>query len=55
MPSALSVAIGVGRRRRRDEPDEHAGASHFLEHLVFKGTESRTAQDISRSVDRRRR
>ncbi|MEZ5218285.1 MAG: pitrilysin family protein [Ilumatobacteraceae bacterium] len=54
VPSALSVAIGawvaVGAR---DEPDEHAGASHFLEHLVFKGTESRTAQDISRSVDRR--
>ena len=54
VPSALSVAIGawvaVGAR---DEPDEHAGASHFLEHLVFKGTEARTAQDISRSVDRR--
>jgi predicted Zn-dependent peptidase len=36
----------------RDEPAELAGVSHFLEHLLFKGTPQRSAQDIARSVDR---
>jgi len=53
MPGALSVAagawVGVGSR---DEPAELAGVSHFLEHLLFKGTTHRSAQDISRTVDR---
>lgn len=53
VPGALSVAtgvwVGVGSR---DEPGEINGVSHFLEHLLFKGTPSRTAQQISRSVDR---
>ncbi len=53
VPGARSVAIGawvaVGSR---DEPTELAGVSHFLEHLLFKGTPTRTAADISRSVDR---
>ncbi|CAN5696951.1 pitrilysin family protein [soil metagenome] len=50
---ARSVAIGawvaVGSR---DEPAELSGVSHFLEHLLFKGTPTRTATDISRAVDR---
>ena len=54
VPGTLSVAtgvwVGVGSR---DEPDEVSGVSHFLEHLLFKGTASRTAQDLSRGVDRR--
>ena len=33
-------------------PRELAGVSHFLEHLLFKGTESRSAIDISQTVDR---
>jgi predicted Zn-dependent peptidase len=53
VPGALSVAtgvwVGVGSR---DEPAEISGVSHFLEHLLFKGTATRSAQDISRSVDR---
>jgi predicted Zn-dependent peptidase len=53
VPSALSVAtgvwVGVGSR---DEPVELSGVSHFLEHLLFKGTPTRTSQEISRSVDR---
>ena len=53
VPGALSVAtgvwVGVGSR---DEPEELSGVSHFLEHLLFKGTPTRTSQDISRSVDR---
>ena len=53
VPGALSVAtgvwVGVGSR---DEPVELSGVSHFLEHLLFKGTPTRTSQEISRSVDR---
>jgi predicted Zn-dependent peptidase len=53
VPGALSVAtgvwVGVGSR---DEPAELSGVSHFLEHLLFKGTATRSSQEISRSVDR---
>ena len=52
MPGARSVTtgfwVGVGAR---DEPDAVAGASHFLEHLLFKGTDSRTAAQIAEAVD----
>jgi predicted Zn-dependent peptidase len=52
MPEARSVTTGfwvaVGGR---DEDPRLAGASHFLEHLVFKGTEHRSARDIAESVD----
>lgn len=40
--------IGVGSR---DEPDAVAGASHFLEHLLFKGTRRRSARDIAEAID----
>ncbi len=54
VPGALSVAtgvwVGVGSR---DEPDALSGVSHFLEHLLFKGTDTRTAQELARGVDRR--
>ncbi len=50
---ARSVAIGVWVAvGSRDEPAELSGVSHFLEHLLFKGTPTRTATDISRAVDR---
>ena len=52
MPEARSVTVGfwvgVGSR---DEPAELAGASHFLEHLLFKGTDARSARDIAVAVD----
>ncbi len=35
----------------RDEPDELSGTSHFLEHLLFKGTPSRSAKDIADAFD----
>ena len=35
----------------RDEPSPLAGTSHFLEHLLFKGTPTRTAKDIADSFD----
>jgi predicted Zn-dependent peptidase len=52
LPSVRSVAlgiwVGVGSR---DEDEAHAGATHYLEHLLFKGTHERTALDISASMD----
>ena len=52
MPDVASVAIGfwVGTGSR-DEPDELAGASHFLEHLLFKGTPDRSAAAIAEALD----
>ncbi|HET6794659.1 MAG TPA: pitrilysin family protein [Acidimicrobiales bacterium] len=40
--------VGTGSR---DEREDMAGASHFLEHLLFKGTPTRTAADIAEAVD----
>src|SRR5260370_20687958 len=52
-PSARSTAIGFfGRTGARDESPEVAGVSHFLEHMVFKGTPRRTALDVNRDFDR---
>jgi predicted Zn-dependent peptidase len=52
MPTALSattaVWVGVGSR---DEAPAQAGCSHFLEHLLFKGTPSRTPLDIAQAID----
>jgi predicted Zn-dependent peptidase len=52
MPEARSVTTGfwVGAGGR-DEPEPVAGASHFLEHLLFKGTDNRTAREIAAAVD----
>src|SRR5579864_5619311 len=52
MPEVRSVTAGfwVGTGSR-DEEGALAGASHFLEHLLFKGTPTRTAQEIAESVD----
>lgn len=44
----LGVWVDVGSR---DEDDANAGASHFLEHLAFKGTESLNAREIAERVD----
>ncbi len=47
-------SLGVGffvRTGARDETDEVAGVSHFLEHMVFKGTPRRTAEDVNREFD----
>ena len=46
---SIGVWIGVGAR---DEPANVAGVSHFLEHLLFKGTATRSATQISQAVDR---
>ncbi len=45
---SLGVWVGTGAR---DETAEEAGISHFLEHLLFKGTDARTAREIAEAVD----
>jgi predicted Zn-dependent peptidase len=50
--AALSTALGFFvTTGSRDETDEIAGVSHFLEHMAFKGTERRTAEDVNRELD----
>jgi predicted Zn-dependent peptidase len=52
MPEARSVSLGVWVGvGGRDEPATLAGASHFLEHLVFKGTSTRSARQIAEAID----
>jgi predicted Zn-dependent peptidase len=45
---ALGIWVGVGSR---DEDETHAGATHYLEHLLFKGTKRRTALELSSEMD----
>jgi predicted Zn-dependent peptidase len=52
MPGARSASIGVWTAvGSRDESSSLSGATHFLEHLLFKGTGRRTALDISAEID----
>lgn len=52
MPHVRSVSVGVWLRRgSRHEPPIHSGIAHFVEHMLFKGTESRSAEDIAQQVD----
>jgi predicted Zn-dependent peptidase len=52
MPSVRSAALGLFvRTGSRDESIERAGVSHFLEHLLFKGTERHSAIEISELFD----
>ena len=52
MPHVRSVSVGiwVGTGSRRETPEQN-GLSHFIEHMLFKGTTNRSAEDIARSVD----
>ncbi len=51
-PDAHSAAIGFFvKTGARDEAPEAMGVSHFLEHMMFKGTDTRTAQDVDRDFD----
>jgi len=52
IPNVRSAAFGIWVNvGSRDESPSVAGASHFLEHLLFKGTKTRTALDISSSIE----
>jgi predicted Zn-dependent peptidase len=51
-PEAYSTALAfIVKTGSRDESDEIAGVSHFLEHMVFKGTPTRSADDVNRELD----
>ena len=52
MPSVRSIALGFWiRSGSRDEPVEQAGISHFLEHLLFKGTDRFSSREIDEVFD----
>jgi predicted Zn-dependent peptidase len=46
--ASIGFWVGTGSV---DEPGAHAGASHFLEHLLFKGTDERSARSIAMAID----
>lgn len=51
-PDAFTASFGwFVKTGARDEPLEVAGVSHFLEHMVFKGTHRRTAEEVNRELD----
>src|SRR4030095_4397447 len=52
MPHVRSVAIGVWLKRgSRHQTPGRAGTSHFIEHMVFKGTKNRSAETIAAEMD----
>jgi predicted Zn-dependent peptidase len=52
MDHVRSVSVGVWLTRgSRHEPIEHGGIAHFVEHMLFKGTATRSAEDIAQQVD----
>ena len=52
MPTVRSVTVGIWVGvGSRDEAPSLAGASHYLEHLLFKGTKRRDAMTISSAID----
>ena len=53
IPYVQSVSMGIWvRAGARDESRELSGVSHFIEHMMFKGTEKRTAKQIAEDADR---
>ncbi len=53
LPSSRSAAVGFFvRTGARDETGPESGVSHYLEHMMFKGTPRRTALDVNRDFDR---
>jgi predicted Zn-dependent peptidase len=52
LPWVRSVAVGIWvETGSRIEPVDRGGVSHLIEHLVFKGTDTRSAEDIARAID----
>jgi predicted Zn-dependent peptidase len=52
IPTLKSVTVGIWvNAGSRDESPSQAGYSHFIEHMFFKGTATRSATDISREID----
>ena len=52
IPTAYSISLGIWVKvGSRDEQVRNTGISHFIEHLLFKGTKRRTALEISRAIE----
>src|SRR5580704_9784647 len=52
MPHVRSVSLGVWiKTGSRRETSEDNGISHFIEHMLFKGTKNRSAEEIARAAD----
>ena len=52
MPHVRSVSVGAWLTRgSRHESQESGGIAHFVEHMLFKGTAKRSAEDIAQSID----
>ena len=52
MPHVRSVTLGVWLTcGSRHEPAAHSGIAHFVEHMLFKGTDTRSAEDIAQAID----
>src|SRR5690606_4136148 len=52
MPHVRSVSVGVWLARgSRHESTELSGIAHFVEHMLFKGTSTRSAEDIAQTID----
>ncbi|MEX2463610.1 MAG: pitrilysin family protein [Balneolaceae bacterium] len=50
--SVKSISVGIWvKTGSRNESDQQAGITHFLEHMLFKGTEKRTSYDIAQSME----
>ena len=52
IPHVRSASVGVWvQSGTRNEPAELNGVSHFIEHMVFKGTKTKSASDMARVMD----
>jgi predicted Zn-dependent peptidase len=52
MPHVRSISLGVWLTRgSRHEGDDQSGIAHFVEHMLFKGTDSRSAEAIAQAID----
>lgn len=52
IPHVHSVSVGIWvQAGSRDEPREENGISHFIEHMLFKGTKRRSARQIAKEID----
>lgn len=52
IPHVRSAAIGVWLTRgSRHESDADSGIAHFVEHMLFKGTHTRSARDLAQQID----
>jgi predicted Zn-dependent peptidase len=53
VPHVRSVTLGIQiEAGSRDDPDEHPGLAHFIEHALFKGTERRSYLDIAKNIEK---